>query len=84
MNSHKNDNQYTRDNQGTVPAEMSRSIDWYAEGEERIVAAGEIQIAVRFVSRKGRKGRIAISAPAGATFKALDRSENFRPPSRSI
>jgi hypothetical protein len=49
-------------------AEASQSIDWYAEGEERIVDVGGVRIAIRFVGRKGRRGRIAITAPAGAIF----------------
>ena len=57
----------------------SQSIDWYAEGEERIVEAGGVQIAVRFVGRKGRRGRIAITAPPGAAFRASDRTEAVRP-----
>ena len=84
MDVQQNDDQNTTDNRGMMPAQMSQSIDWYAEGEERIVATGGIRIAIRFVGRKGRRGRIAITAPAGATFKALDRSEIVRPPSRSI
>jgi len=53
-----------------VVAPACQSIDWYSEGEERIVDAGGIQIAVRFVGRKGRRGRIAITAPPGAVFRA--------------
>jgi hypothetical protein len=37
-------------------------IDWYHEGEERIVEVGGVQVTVRFVGRKGRRGRIAITA----------------------
>ena len=58
----------TAGDQARVPAE-TQCIDWYAEGEERIVEAGGVQIAVRFVGRKGRRGRIAITAPPGATFQ---------------
>ena len=46
----------------------SQSIDWYAEGEERIVDVQGIRIMVRFVGRKGRRGRIVITAPPGTTF----------------
>ncbi len=62
------------------PAERSQSIDWYAEGEERIVEAGGIEIAVRFVGRKGRRGRIAITAPPGAAFRSRARNA----PNRSL
>jgi hypothetical protein len=46
----------------------SVSIDWYSEGESRTVAVDGVQVTVRFVGRKGRRGRIAIEAPAGAVF----------------
>lgn len=84
MDSEQNDAQNTAYNRKFVPAKMSQSIDWYAEGEERIVVADEIQVAIRFVGRKGRKCRIAITAPAGATFKDLDYSGNIQSPSRFI
>jgi hypothetical protein len=48
-----------------------QSIDWYSEGESRVVEIGEVSIEVRYVRRKGRRARIAIAAPAGATFSAL-------------
>jgi hypothetical protein len=63
-----------------VPAEASQCIDWYAEGEERIVEAGGVRIAVRFVGRKGRRGRIAITAPPGAAFRTHDRNRPLRVP----
>lgn len=31
-----------------------------------------VQIAVRFVGRKGRRARIALTAPAGASFAVID------------
>jgi hypothetical protein len=73
MDSQQNNNEGVTCNQIHVPAETSRSIEWYAEGEERIVEAGNIRVVVRFVGRKGRRGRIAIMAPPGATFLASDR-----------
>ncbi len=51
--------------------EFSQSIDWYAEGESRIVEADGVRIEVRFTGRKGRRSRIAITAPSGATFRSL-------------
>jgi hypothetical protein len=33
-----------------------------------VVKIGRAQVMVRFVGRKGRRGRIVIEAPAGATF----------------
>lgn len=44
--------------------------DWYSEGESRIVRVGDMEVHVRFVGRKGRRGRIVISAPAGARFRS--------------
>lgn len=45
-----------------------QSIDWYAEGDKRVLEIAGIQVTVRLVGRKGRKARIAIVAPAGAVF----------------
>jgi hypothetical protein len=69
MDSQQNNDQSATNNRTHVPAEVSQSIDWYAEGEERIVEVGGIRIAVRFVARKGRRGRIAITSPAGTIFR---------------
>jgi len=44
------------------------SIDWFAEGQVRVVAVDGVKVTVRFVGRKGRRARIAIDAPAGAVF----------------
>jgi hypothetical protein len=51
-----------------------QSIDWYAEGESRIVEVGEVQVCVRLIGRRGRRARIAITAPAGAAFRDLGAS----------
>jgi hypothetical protein len=48
-------------------------VDWYTAGEARLVEVGGVQVLVRFIGRKGRRGRIAIHAPAGAVFRAVDR-----------
>ena len=48
-----------------------QSIDWYAEGESRVVESGGVRIEVRLVARKGRRSRIAVTAPSGATFRSL-------------
>jgi len=45
-----------------------RSIDWYAEGQERVVEVAGVRIIIRYVGRNGRRGRIAILAPAGTIF----------------
>jgi hypothetical protein len=67
-----------------VPAEASQSIDWYAEGEERIVEANGVRVVVRFVGRMGRRGRIAITAPPGAAFRMRDRNRTAGSTDRSI
>lgn len=47
----------------------SELIDWYSEGEERTVEVDGVQVTVRFVGRRGRRGRISVVAPAGAVFR---------------
>jgi hypothetical protein len=42
----------------------SHTIDWYAPGQSRTVEINGLQVTVRFVGRKGRRARIAITAPA--------------------
>jgi hypothetical protein len=54
------------------PSEFSQSIDWYAEGETRVVEVNGVRIEVRFVGRHGRRCRIAITAPPGAVFRSTD------------
>lgn len=66
------------------PSAASQCIDWYSEGEERIVEAGGIRVVVRFVGRKGRRGRIAITAPPGAVFRTRDRKTTLRSPDRLL
>jgi hypothetical protein len=46
-------------------------VDWYSEGETRVVDVDGMRVAVRFVGRKGRRGRIVIEAPAGAIFSSF-------------
>jgi hypothetical protein len=72
MNHQENNERPATGSQTDVPAETSQSTDWYHEGEQRIVDAGGVQIIVRFVGRKGRRGRIAITAPPGAAFRTCD------------
>ncbi len=64
-------------------AGSSQSIDWYAEGESRTVEVDGVRVEVRFTGRKGRRSRIAITAPPGATFRTLDSSESARSTNRS-
>jgi hypothetical protein len=57
-----------------------QSIDWYAEGESRVAEVGGVHFEVRYVDRKGRRGRIAITAPAGVVFRPRDLNEKVRSP----
>jgi hypothetical protein len=54
--------------------QTSMSIDWYSEGQSRTVECGGQTVVIRFVGRKGRRGRIVIVAPAGAVFRTIDRN----------
>ncbi len=65
--------------QGPPAAEVSRSIEWYSEGQERVVEAGDVRLTVRFVGRNGRRARIAITAPPGATFLTPEERRDARP-----
>jgi hypothetical protein len=49
-----------------------QSIDWYGEGEVRVVHVEGIEVRIRFIGRRGRRGHIAVEAPAGAVFQTLD------------
>jgi hypothetical protein len=62
----------------TIRQPTTSCIDWYAEGQSRVVEVAGVQITVRFVGRKGRRGRIAIEAPAGAVFAALNDDKPIR------
>ena len=58
----------SNDQEVSSAAERCVCIDWYAEGESRTIEVDGVRITVRFIGRKGRRGRIAIEAPAGAVF----------------
>ncbi len=72
MNPQQSHDQTAVASRARVPAHASQSIDWYHEGEERVVEADGVQVVVRLVARKGRRARIAITAPPGAAFRARD------------
>jgi hypothetical protein len=54
----------------TPKRSTSTTIDWYSAGQSRTVECHGVRMTVRFVGRKGRRGRIKIEAPAGAVFRA--------------
>jgi hypothetical protein len=62
---------------------VSQSIEWYSEGQERIVEVGGTEMRVRLVGRNGRRARISITAPPGAVFRARERDTSVRFPDRS-
>jgi hypothetical protein len=64
--------------QTRADAPTSTCIDWYSEGETRVVEVDGVRVVVRFVARKGRRGRIVIEAPAGALFKSTEPVEDSR------
>ena len=65
-----------RDRTSIVEVEMtSRYVDWYSEGQQCTVEVNGTAITVRMVGRKGRRARIAISAPTRSAFTLGGRKE---------
>ena len=60
--------------QSAYEAGRSQSIEWYHEGQARLVELDGVRIHVRFVGRKGRRARIAIVAPPGTGFYVVERA----------
>lgn len=60
-------------NFGSTETGHSQCVEWYHEGQSRVVDLNGVRIEVRFIGRKGRRGRIAIVAPLGAAFQAVVR-----------
>jgi hypothetical protein len=60
----------TADKQTLAEAPTSTCIDWFSEGESKQVDFNGVTVVVRFIGRKGRRGRIVIEAPAGSVFRA--------------
>jgi len=54
------------------PGSPSRTmIVWVYKGEANVVEVNGVRIVVRFVGRRGRRGRIAIEAAPGAVFRGM-------------
>jgi hypothetical protein len=66
------ENNVTADAERRQAQPTSTCIDWYSEGETRVVEVDGVRVVVRFVGRKGRRGRILIEAPAGTVFSSCD------------
>lgn len=58
---------------------VAQSIDWYAQGDSQMVEVNGVRIIVRLVGRKGRRARIAISAPSTAKFSAASNESDTFP-----
>lgn len=56
----------------TASSSTCRCVNWFHEGESRTVEVAGVRVIVRFIGRKGRRGRIAIEAPAGAEFRETE------------
>ena len=50
----------------------SQLIDWYAVGQGCEIEVGSVTVSLRVVGQKGRRTRIAVTAPAPATFSAKE------------
>jgi len=65
---HEADRQPAVEPPAALTSPICQSIDWYSEGEQRMVELAGVRVIVRYVGRKGRRARILIEAPAGAVF----------------
>lgn len=59
-------------------------VDWYAQGESHTVEVDGVCIVIRLVGRKGRRARIAITAPPGARFSTPSGSRMRQPNSSAL
>lgn len=67
--------------QSVVASAKSTSIEWFHEGQTRVVEVDGVRVTVRFIGRKGRRARILIEAPGGAEFRTVDaKQDNVRAP----
>jgi hypothetical protein len=48
-----------------------QSIDWYHPGQSRTFEVSGVQVTVRFVGNRGRRGRIAVLAPVGVKLRNM-------------
>ena len=50
----------------------AQSFEWYSEGQARTIEVGGVRITIQLVGRKGRRARIRIVAPPGASFGSTE------------
>ncbi len=62
----------TADERTRVESPTSRLIDWFAVGQGCEIKVDGVVISLRVVGRKGRRARLSVVAPAGATFTTSD------------
>jgi hypothetical protein len=53
---------------GMPQQNVIHSVAWYHKGQCRTIEVEGVWITIRLVSRKGRRSRIAITVPSGASF----------------
>lgn len=56
----------TAENQIVDFIEPVELLDWFSQGESCSLQIGETSVVVRFIGRKGRRARIAVSASQNA------------------
>lgn len=65
-------NDKDRDKIGQSPihdgTSASKRTAWYCQGESCVVEVNGVRVEIRLVGRRGRRARIAITAPPGTVF----------------
>ncbi|MBI1900943.1 MAG: hypothetical protein HYS13_07505 [Planctomycetia bacterium] len=54
--------------------QVTENLAWYAVGEGQIVEIAGTKVWLTVVGVKARRARIRVTAPAGATFRAVERA----------
>ena len=57
-----------------IASRPAQLIDWFPEGQLLAVEFGGLVVTVKYVNRKGRRARIAVTGPAGTTFRVIEPS----------
>jgi hypothetical protein len=56
----------------TKPPTSSNMIAWFAVGQTCEIAIGGVRVSICLIGQKGRRSRLAVVAPPGATFSSPD------------